>query len=70
MGYGDDVPGAPAVDSTQANSSSAISIKAAEQLEQFKLQAKIKEEKVCVVAVFILVQSSSQFQTRKRLYFI
>ncbi|WKY15101.1 hypothetical protein Q1695_000537 [Nippostrongylus brasiliensis] len=36
-------PGAQAVDPT--NSTSALSMKAAEQLEQFKLQAKLKEEK-------------------------
>ncbi|XGW32704.1 hypothetical protein V3C99_017330 [Haemonchus contortus] len=35
----------PGVDPLQSNTASSMSIKAAEQLEQFKLQAKLKEEK-------------------------
>ncbi|KAK6031730.1 Bromodomain protein, partial [Ostertagia ostertagi] len=37
--------GLPSLDALQSNTISSMSIKAAEQLEQFKLQAKLKEEK-------------------------
>ncbi|EYB99572.1 hypothetical protein Y032_0121g1016 [Ancylostoma ceylanicum] len=47
----------PILEQLQPQHTSAMSMKAAEQLEQFKLQAKLKEEKV-----WLLMTKSARFQ--------